>query len=826
MCSHMADALHRILGTFHPFTASPVGAATRPMWPAEHKLWSFGWGFGIFLLTLLFSFNSLAQDAAGPALLFTTEAGVAAQLPLVEEKISVAIDQGHASSTFRHSFQNESQNNLEGTYRIQLGTIATATGFSYWNGKERIVGEIFEREAAQRVYETVTGTGRDPGLLEQTAEGTFSFRVAPITPGEKKLVEVTTSEWLRQVEDLIEYQAPLGKDGEGSSFLIRDTRKIVRVSSPTHHIRTSESQSAAQEAVLKVAVGKAKGGATKLILRYQVGESPFSLSAALHQSKGHDGYAVVSLAAPKGLKQEKLPRDVTLVVDRSGSMSGEPLEAARRATEGVIRRLGEDDFVNVVTFDDGIDSLFSSPTQVKTARNRALQFTQSMQAGGGTDLALALQEALSRQAQSGRSQVILFLTDGQSDPASALAAAKMAPPSVRLYTVGIGSGVDRPLLSRLARENRGRFTYVADESNLERDVDRLFSSIETPILTDVKLEIAGAEMRRVYPRQSPDLFSKDQLTYVMRLRPHESRKPLSIKVTANQHGQKRVFERKISLPDAAGRNSVGRPWVGRLWAQKRVDDLLEQMSLSGETPELKKETIELALAYGLVTRYTSFLAIPESEISEAVRGTMDEERARRARILEKHKDAAALSRTIMPPGDPVITVRAPRSSQGVTAVFPFGLTLDLSYEPALELWQGRFLVPNHVPDGAYDVEIFVADRDGTVTSTTTSYEIDSQPPAFEVHLTDEAGKLRVSVDGDEALREVRVTLDSTHRGGLFHGGKSCGAGGCKLQKLSDTHFAGVLSLPAGKHQLRFVVADTARNESVRLVEVEISGGGR
>src|SRR5690606_2980050 len=103
-----------------------------------------------------------------------------------------------------------------------------------WNGKERIVGEIFEREAAQRVYETVTGTGRDPGLLEQTAEGTFSFRVAPITPGEKKRVEVTTSEWLRQVEDTIEYQAPLGKSGEGSLLTIKDSRKIEKVASPTH----------------------------------------------------------------------------------------------------------------------------------------------------------------------------------------------------------------------------------------------------------------------------------------------------------------------------------------------------------------------------------------------------------------------------------------------------------------------------------------------------------------------------------------------------------------------------------------------------------------
>src|SRR5690606_625033 len=122
------------------------------------------------------------------------------------------------------------------------------------------------------------------------------------------------------------------------------------------------------------------------------------------------------------------------------------------------------------------------------------------------------------------------------------------------------------------------------------------------------LELMGAEMRRVYPRKSPDLFNKDQLTYLMRISPHENRKPVRVRVTANQKGQKRVFERTLPLGDTGPQNGADRPWVGRLWGQKRVDDLLEQMSLQGETPELKKETVELALAYGLVTRYTSFLA--------------------------------------------------------------------------------------------------------------------------------------------------------------------------------------------------------------------------
>src|SRR5690606_23235317 len=201
---------------------------------------------------------------------------------------------------------------------------------------------------------------------------------------------------------------------------------------------------------------------------------------------------------------------------------------------------------------------------------------------------------------------------------------------------GIGAGVDRALLSRLARENRGRFTYVADESNLERDVDHLFSRIEAPSLSDVKLELDGALMQRLYPRKAPDLFGKDQLTFAMRMRPQKGKTTARLQITAKRNGKTQIFDKNISL------TPTQRPWVGRMWGQSRVDDLLEQISLSGETPELKNETIELALAYSLVTKYTSFLAIPESEVTGDVAETMERERQRRAEILKKHKDAASL----------------------------------------------------------------------------------------------------------------------------------------------------------------------------------------
>src|SRR5208283_5642221 len=124
-----------------------------------------------------------------------SEDGASTLLPLLSETLRVRIDDGHAAASYAHVFQNESAARLEGNYRLLVGEGATATGFAYYNGEEKIVGEIFERDSARQVYDAITGLKRDPGLLEQAGEGGFSFHVFPIEPGENKRVQVTTSRW-------------------------------------------------------------------------------------------------------------------------------------------------------------------------------------------------------------------------------------------------------------------------------------------------------------------------------------------------------------------------------------------------------------------------------------------------------------------------------------------------------------------------------------------------------------------------------------------------------------------------------------------------------
>jgi Ca-activated chloride channel family protein len=762
-----------------------------------------------------------AQSAAAPAAMLETLDPVSARLEtrtpqgepgtisLIDERVTVAIDQQFAQTTLRQAYRSDATERLEGRYVLTAGDGARVHGFAYWNGEQKIVGAVYEKETAARIYEEVTGLGRDPGLLEQVGEGAFSFRIFPIEPGETKPVEIEVGQWLRRRGDTVEYRVPVGLAGATIAVDIRDRRRIGKVSSPTHRLAVSRAEDG------RVTV-QARGPAAQdtssgeLILRYTLVDEPWTLAAVVHRDAGHDGYLVVTLATPDDLpRAAATAKDVTLVLDRSGSMAGEPLHHAKLAAADVVRRLGAEDRVNVVVFDDAVDTMFDRPRPVtEEVRAETLAFIERIQDGGGTNIALALERALAAQLADDHPDILLFLTDGQSDAQQALAVAGRDQGDARVFTIGVGGGVEKPLLARLAADKRGRFTFIDAASAIGPRMGELYGQIEEPLLVDVALEVEGARLARAYPRSLPDLFRHDELRVTSRI---EGQGPVDITLRGMLAGKPVAFQTRVDLPEQSTR-----PWVGRLWAQSRVEDLLAEIALAGETDELKTEVTELALAYDFASPYTSFLAIPESELTEAAVDALESARDRKRRVLAAHKDAAALSRAAMPPGDPVLTVRAPSDAQQVTAYFPFGLVKDLTYDAASERWQTRFLVPKHVADGAYDVKIVIVKADGTVEIATISYTIDSAEPDFEVELEATEDGVRIVVTTLEGARAVTVAaLGPAGAIGLRADLSEAG---------SSQRFAGWLALPPGIHELRVVVADEARNESDRVVTVEIADG--
>jgi Ca-activated chloride channel family protein len=581
---------------------------------------------------------STAAEAQNFAIRLRAELSAEAQaegaLPMVGERVRVDIDGQHATTTYRQVFRNQTGSVLEGRYTLRTDLGARVTGFAYYNGEERVVGEVLERAAAREVYTDVTSVRRDPAILEQTADGEFTFDVFPINPSEDKRIEITFSQWLRRREGVATYRIPVGAPDSAVEIVIADAR-VRDVRSPTHELDMEVLRTGG----VRVRTRRALDFRGELVLRYRLEETPWNISTYVHRDAGNPAFFVLSIAAPEGLDESVAPKDVTIVLDRSGSMSGDAIVHARQSALDIIQRLGPEDRLNIIAFDDDVDPLFAAPRLAdRGTRTTASEFVSGLAPAGGTDLAFALRRAVEAQhadVSAGRPRVVVFLTDGQSAPEPVLSFAESNRTDVRVFTVGMGDGVNRALLSRLAAEKRGTFTFIQHASQIEEEVGHLYAQIARPLLVGVSLEVDGAVVSRTYPRTLPDLFADDELTISGRLRGDG---PVRFTI----HG--RVGDRPVVLHASADLPArAERPWVGRRWAMSRVDDLLEEIQLKGEEPEIREEVLSLALAYDFTTPYTAFLAIPERELTSSAAQTLQRARDQRADAQARHADAPAVN---------------------------------------------------------------------------------------------------------------------------------------------------------------------------------------
>ncbi|HEU5430446.1 MAG TPA: VWA domain-containing protein [Thermomicrobiales bacterium] len=184
----------------------------------------------------------------------------------------------------------------------------------------------------------------------------------------------------------------------------------------------------------------------------------------------------------RGAASARAPLDLALVVDRSGSMAGGKLDLAKQAIDEALRRLGDDDRVAVVAYDDQIDLLqeLAPATPRVVARSRLL--LAGIEPRGATNLAggwlTGCRELTLAPAEQGRVRRALLLTDGQAnvgvvDPGELAArAAELRRMGIGTTTLGLGLGFDEDLLSAMAEAGGGNFHFIADAGELAACFDR------------------------------------------------------------------------------------------------------------------------------------------------------------------------------------------------------------------------------------------------------------------------------------------------------------------------------------------------------------------
>jgi Ca-activated chloride channel family protein len=237
--------------------------------------------------------------------------------------------------------------------------------------------------------------------------------------------------------------------------------------------------------------------------------------------------------------------------------------------------------------------------------------------GGGTNIHGALTAALGQLKDNSRPNYVLFLTDGlptigETNEGKICAGAKDANKiRARVLSFGVGYDVNSRLLDRISRDGFGLSEYVRPDEDIEAHVSSVYSNISSPVLTDVAVDFQldvlkpedGPAVNRVYPKGNFDLFEGQQLVVVGRYR-----KPGAAKVVIKGRvaGQEQKFDFPATLIEKSGDESYA--FVEKLWAMRRIGEIIDQLDLAGKNDELVKELVDLSTKHGILTPYTSFLA--------------------------------------------------------------------------------------------------------------------------------------------------------------------------------------------------------------------------
>ena len=538
-------------------------------------------------------------------------------LPIKSIKIDTKISSQVATTHIEQIFRNDSDAVLEGTYFFPIPEQASITEFAIWDGDRRLVGEVRSREEARRIYDEIVRRQRDPGLLEYAGKNLFQASIFPIPPHSDKKLELTYSQVLRAESGTVAYRYPLGTGrqltqiGSVSGRIELDSKEPMRnIYSPTHAIEVKRNGDRRSLVSFESA-----GEPQDFQLFYALSREDFGVTLLTHREPGKDGYYLL-MVSPKDdwSEQEYTAKDIVFVLDTSGSMSESgKMEKARAALLYGIRILRPQDRFNVISF-AGEERLMETRmiTADDAGRKRGEEFAQSLRPVGGTNINEALLVAMQQFESSARPKILIFMTDGLptvgvTNPAEIVANAGTARTlGQRLFTFGVGYDVNTALLDKLAAENGGVADYVEPKEDLEVKVSNFFAKVNYPVLTELKLDMAGVETDLVYPRAMPDLFRGSQVILIGRYRNPIDMDFVRLQLSGNSNGaNKKFFYNNLRFPLREDAND----FLPRLWATRRVGWLMEQVRTNGEQQELRDEIVDLGTRYGIVTPYTSYLAL-------------------------------------------------------------------------------------------------------------------------------------------------------------------------------------------------------------------------
>ena len=550
---------------------------------------------------------------------------------------------------------------------------AVVKGFSFEGPGSEPSARLLPRDEGRATYDRIVAQARDPALLEFAGYNLVRSSVFPVEPGGTQAVRLSYEHLLTATGDRVDYVLPRSESVEYHvpwkvAVKIMSATPLAAVYSPSHPLRASRPRPTV--AAVELAPGASTDpGPFRLSFLRERGDVSASLFAYPDPKVGGGYFLLLAGLPPRatGPDPASLRREVTLVIDRSGSMRGEKLAQAREAALQVLGGLDDGEAFNVILYNEGVEPFADRPVRKSRATMKsAAEFLEGMTARGGTNIHDALLEALRQPPSGGTLPIVLFMTDGlptigqTSEAAIRDLARKGNPHRRRIFTFGVGVDVNTPLLEKLAYESRATTAFILPGEDVEVKVADVFRRLRGPALADPVISV-GPECRgtrrgrELIPAQVPDVFEGDQIVL---LGQYTGDAPLDFTIRGNYRGAPRVFQFSLSLDGATTRNG----FVPRLWAARKIGLLVDAIREQGGTPgvasieakgainprtrELIDEVVRLSTEFGILTEYTAFLAREGTDFSEKDKILSEAEGLFRGRAIQTRSGLSSVNQDL------------------------------------------------------------------------------------------------------------------------------------------------------------------------------------
>lgn len=499
-------------------------------------------------------------------------------------------------------------------YVLPLPRGAAFENLSLMIDGEMVNGEIRGAGEARRIYEEIVRRQRDPALVEWMDHGVLRTRIFPIQPGETRTVTVRFNAVAEREGDALRVDVPaprgLGTENTGTqlNFQWPAGEGFGDAWSPTHRV---DDGGGASRGALRVV--DAVGTVTLLL---PVRATGAAMTVLTHAPRRDEGYMLLTLAAPTG-RASRTARDVTFVIDISGSMSGEKLTQAKAAGHQLLNSLGGTDRFRLIAFSSDVIDFADSWSEVTPSTlRRAQEWLDGLGANGGTNIGDALERALEARTPANRLGLVLFLTDGaptvgERNPATLAARAAERRGERRVFTFGLGADVNAALLEQLALDGAGTAHFVRPQEDVERIVGVVAQRLTRPIATDIRMRVEGVSLQQLMPAGRIDLFAGQELTILARYTGNAELARITI---TGQHPDGPVtWTTQARFPSQRPQDA----FVGRLWATQRVGWLSAERRKNGASAELDTEIKQLGERWGIPTAFTSYLVLEPGMVATA-----------------------------------------------------------------------------------------------------------------------------------------------------------------------------------------------------------------